>query len=369
MLEKRRYLMDVEDNIDSESNTDSTRKLASIQIVEKVEKHSGADSLEIVTILGWQIITKVGETSVGSKVIYCEIDSMLPHNAPWLPEAIKDRIIKEKLSGPFRVRTIKLRGELSQGLIIPLATSLPIGTDTLEIGHDVTELLAIEKYDPPAITGKGSLFQSRTAGNLPSHLINKTDEYRVQSCPEFLQDLAGEPYYMTVKMDGVSATYLINPETRKLMVCSRNMIRERPINTSLCPYWSVAVKHDIENKLKVMPHIAIQGEICGPKIQKNLAMLKEFSLFVFNVVNLNTKQRYPLDNMMFLCSDILNVPTVPLYEQGDCFNYYDVYQLLNKAKGTYAGTKNAREGLVIRSADQSISFKVINNDYLLKHGF
>ena len=355
-------------NQDIESNSDSKRKLASIQVVDKIERHADADSLDIATILGWQTITKIGEVILGERVIYCEIDSMLPYKAEWLPIAVKDRIAKENVAAPFRIRTIKLRGKVSQGLIIPLNNFLPLYLRSLEVGHDVTSILGITKYDPPPLSENCALFQSRRAGSFPSRLLNKTDERRIQSYPDLLTDLNGKPYNITVKMDGTSVTYLIDPQSQNFLVCSRNMVRERPINPSLCPYWCMAVKYDIEAKLKLIPHIAIQGEICGPNIQKNLAKLDSFELFVYNLIDINEKRRLPLYTMLSLCSSTLELQTVPLEERGPAFGYTNIKQLLDKAKGRYLGTKNAREGLVIRSIDQTISFKVINNEYLLKHG-
>ena len=369
-------------DMDLESNTDSTRKLASIQVVDRIHPHTGADSLELATILGWQIITRIGEVQKGDTVIYCEIDSLLPVNVDWLPQAVKDRIVKEGTKDYFRVKTIKLRGELSQGLIIPLGDTLPpIGP--IVVGNDVTDLLKIRKYEPPIFSyemgnhprrSDGTYVpftSSRPSGNFPSHLVKKTDETRIQSNPKLLELLKDKPYYIAVKLDGTSATYLLNPDTGELMVCSRNMIRKRPDDINTCPYWLMAVKYDLENKLKDMPHLAIQGEICGPTIQKNLLGLKNYEFFVFNIVDTRDRQIMALPDMIAFCSE-MRLSMVPIEESGTSYPHYfpcDIKGLLTRAQGTYPGTKNAREGLVVRAADQSISFKVINNDYLLKHGY
>lgn len=373
--------MDTDDVNILESNIDSTRTLASIQVIQAVEKHGDADALELSTILGWQIITRTGEVTPGTKVIYCEIDSMLPVNAPWLPSAIKDRILKEHTKDFFRVKTIKLRGELSQGLIIPIVDTLPeIGElnngnsidswNTLDVGHNVTEILKIRKYEPPALTGKFTLYATRSdTSNFPTNLINKTDEPRVQSSPKLFSRLLGKPYYMTVKLDGTSVTYLLDPESKELMVCSRNMIRKKPDNPNICPYWYIAVKYDIEKKLQTVPHLAIQGEICGPNIQRNLLRLKDLELYIFNIVDIRDRSKLEYNNMIVTCNEVLSLPHVPIEETGEQFHYENIKGLLGKAMGTYKGTKNHREGLVIRSTDQSISFKAINNNYLLKYGY
>ena len=366
-----------------ESNTNSTRTLASIQVIEKVEKHINADALELATILGWQIVTRTGEVTPGAKVIYCEIDSMLPVDAPWLPSAIKNRITKEQTIDFFRIKTIKLRGELSQGLIVPIVDTLPNSGEVnswneLEVGYDVTELLDLQKYEPPAFTGKFAVYGavSGNTSNFPTKFVNKTDEPRVQSNPKLFASLQWKPYYMTVKLDGTSATYFLDPATGELVVCSRNMIRKKPDNLSSeihdvinCPYWYIAEKYDIENKLRTVPHLALQGEVCGPNIQRNLLGLKDLELFIFNIVDIRDRSRLSFNDMIATCNEVLSVSHVPIEETGDQFNYETINSLLGKAAGTYKGTKSAREGLVIRATNQSISFKAINNEYLLKYGY
>lgn len=391
---------------EKETNTESDRKLGSIQLVDSIEKHFNADSLEIVTVLGWKVVTRIGEVKKGDKVIYCEIDSMLPGDAEWLPPAVKGRVEKQKDKKWFRVKTIKLRGQISQGLIIPIVKSLSDKFNNIEInadltdfgitkiinlrgqiseglivpiikslsdkfnniGADVTDLLGITKYEPPALGGKyKNKIKDGSGIKFPAHLLGKTDESRVQSKPKLLKALQGKEYYMTVKMDGTSGTFVIDPETQELLVCSRNLVRPKPDNLSVCPYWYIANKYNIKSKLENYPHLAIQGEICGPNIQKNLLKLGDLKLYVFNIVDTVRKTKLGFLEMLGLCSE-LDLETAPIEEFGDRFDY-DIDELLEKAEGTYKNTKSQREGLVVRSIDQNISFKVINNRYLLKHGY
>lgn len=348
-----------------ESNTDSIRKLASIQVVDTINPHLNSNSLQLATVLGWQIVIRENEVCPGDKVVYCEIDSLLPVTASWLPPAIQARIEQNKITDYFRVKTIKLRGEISQGLIIPLMGDLS-SLSELEVGTDVTSRLDIGKYEPPALTGKYSLYTTISGDPFPTGILDKTDEPRIQSRPQLLELLQGNPYYMTVKLDGTSATYLWNTETQELMVCSRNLTRKRPDNLKVCPYWYIAEKYQLENILKEYPYLGIQGEICGPNIQKNLLGLKDLHLFVFNLIDLRTRTRLPFFELMSMCEK-LSLPTVPIEQVGDIFPYCTVKELLALAKGHYHNTKNAREGLVVRSIDSSISFKIINNEYLLKY--
>lgn len=368
-----------------ESNTESTRKLASIQRVESVSKHTNADSLELVSVLGWQIVTRIGEAKPDDLIVYCEIDSVLP-NAEWLPNAIKSKLKDPK--DKHRLKTAKIRGEISQGLIVPLHSSMNFDVSSIttkDIGTNVTDFLEITKYEPPALTGKYAMFQTNSNLRFPSDIIKKTDETRIQSSPKLLKWMKGKPYYSTVKLDGTSATYFMGPkrlmnedsskdssnelsEEMTLIVCSRNQIRKRPKNLSVCPYWYIANKYNLEEKLKNNVNIAIQGEICGPNIQKNLLNLKDLDFFVFNVVDIREPggKRFGYKESIEYVHDTLKLKFVPVEDCGDEFGYESVTPLKKVAEGVYQNSKKTREGLVFRTQDSEISFKIINDKYLLK---
>lgn len=356
-----------------ETNTDSGRKLASIQQILKVEKHPNADSLDLVTVLGWQVIEKLGALKEGDLVVYLEIDSVIPADACFLPEAVKERISKQSDKTSYRVKTVKLRKEISQGLILPffLFENTPIDITQYREEDDVTGVLGIQKYEPPVFSGE---FASQSSGRkFPSDVLDKTDETRVQSSPKLMTRLQGLPFYVTEKCDGTSGTFLVHPDTQEFLVCSRNMIREKPEceegeEVETCAYWTIAQKYNLENLLQCEEnrHLAIQGEICGPNIQKNLLNLKEIDFFVFNIVDTRYRRSLPFQELVNECKR-LGLKMVPIEEYGDNFSYTTVGELLKKAEGKYRGSKQQREGLVFRSQYQKISFKVINNLYLLKN--
>lgn len=356
-------------NFHEETNTDTSRQLASIKFVNNIINHPNADNLELTIIEGWQIITRIGETKIGDKVIYCEIDSLLP-NQPWLPEAIKLKLNNQTNSEWFRLKTIKIRNEISQGLIIPISDTIK-HMNSYEIDTNVTIELGIKKYEQPTFSGSYNSASNGTngskVGNFPTNLINKTDEPRIQSSVKLLDMLQSLPYYITIKCDGTSASFVIDPSTQQLLVCSRNQIRNKPENIDECPYWSIAMKYDIERKLKQLGgKYGIQGEICGPKIQKNLLGLNNLDMFVFNIVDINTRKIVSYGTFIDITKQ-LDLQTVPIEEVGDSFCITDIKTLLAKAEGKYNNTKNQREGLVIRSQDCDISFKAISNAYLLKY--
>lgn len=306
------------------------RVLASVQVVDRVEAHPDADKLEVASILGWKVVTRLGEVVPGQKVVYLEVDSVIHKGMDWVPDHVKAKMEK---NGTMTIRTIKIRKQLSQGLIVPL--------DLGAIGDCLTERLGVTKApDGEPIDAGGKPF--------PVHLLDKTEQIRIQSEPDLIKRLLDRPYDITVKHDGTSATYLWDGD--EFVVCSRNQHAPRP-----SVYWDMAVKYDIAEKLRGTG-LAIQGEICGPKIQKNLLGLKEPMLYVFNVINLKTRQRG---------STFPGLPSVFHVDSGMRFKYDTVEKLLSLAEGKYPGTKNEREGIVV-TGEGGVSFKVISNKYLLK---
>lgn len=338
------------------------RKLASVQRVLAVESIPGADAIEAVRINGWQCVTKKGEFNVGDRGVYFEIDAV-PPDAPayrflWTPRGAEPGTVArpEKM----RIRTLRLRGCLSQGLLLPLeAAGVPADA---EDGTDVTALLGVGKYEPPLPAGMGD-----ARGTFP-RAVPKTDEIRVQSMPAVLDELRGKPYVITQKYDGTSATFLIDPDDGTFHACGRNW--------SILPggnaYWSVAERYGLEAKLRALGRYTIQGEVCGPGIQKNPVGLKQVSLFLFNAWDLIDHRHLDHDDLVALAAE-LGVPSVAVIEAGDQFAH-DQASLLALAEGLYPGTTNEREGIVIRpritayspTLNGRLSFKAISNRYLLK---
>jgi len=354
---------------------ENERKLASIQKILKIEPIDGADMIEKATVLGWSVVVRKGEFKEGDFVVYCEVDSFLPVT-PEFEFLRKSSYKKMEDKEGFRLKTCKLRGQISQGLILPL-TILPerlcydlegnkVG-DAYEYGEDVTETLGIVKWELP-ISAK---MRGEVMGSFPS-FIPKTDETRIQSAPEVLDELKGLPYYITEKADGTSMTAYYKSEEEN-GVCSRNL--ELKENDSVV-YWQVTKKYHILEALKELQELcgdsfALQMEIVAPGIQKNPMGLKEAEVRVFNLYNMSQKRYENYDRLAIFCFEN-NIPMVGLIERGEAFNY-TLEDLIEKAKGKYNSGKE-REGIVIRPAKETyscslkgrLSFKVLNNNFLLK---
>lgn len=346
------------------------RKLASIQKIKNIEPIENADAIEKATILGWNVVVKKGEFQPGDFAVYFEIDSLLPDEPEY--EFLKKSSWNSRYN-KIRLKSIKLRGVVSQGLALPLNKFPDINWSTYNEGDDLTELFGVEKYEPiiPA-----SLGGDVNKFNWP---ISRTDEMRCQSNPDYyFEAMKGKQYNITIKLDGTSASFILckNDEGKiEFHVCSRNYSLKYKEDNTL---WQIAVKYNLEKKLKdyfleTEDMLAIQGEVCGPGIQKNRLNLSEHEFFVFNIINVDTGERISFESMGIM-GNVFGLKTVPILEQGSNFPYKTVPELLNLAKGKYkdhidtAVAKQDREGIVIRTNDQSVSFKVINNDFLLKGG-
>lgn len=338
------------------------RKLASIQYVHHITPIEGADRIECIHVLGWQCVANKGQFHVGDSCVYMEVDSFLPVCEQF--EFLRASSFRNSplLGDGFRLRTQKFKKQISQGLVQPLSI-LPEGN--YQIGDDVTELLGIRKWEVEERVSTGGEVLYEFPADIP-----KTDELRVQSYPELIEEFKRvKGYYITTKMDGTSMTMYW--KDGHFGVCGRNY---ELADTEKCAMWRYAHRNGIPERVAEsnIGNIAIQGEFCGPNIQKNRLQLIRPEWYVFTMIDLETHRRLPLHKMQELCR-LLKLQMVPLEEEKDEFFYDSVEVLLERAKGKYPSGMN-KEGIVIRpiepiyseTIEGPLSMKVLNNDYLLK---
>lgn len=326
------------------------RKLASVQRILDIKPIPDADVIEVATVEGWEVVVGKGQHQVGDLCVYFEIDSMLPLDK--FPE-----IVKYNPRG--RIKTVKLRGQISQGFVIGLNTLFEKYPNTskefLNEGDDLTEVLGVVKYEPSASFSTGL-----PAGSFPYYIIARTDEDRIQSNRKYFQIFNQQPFVATIKYDGTSATFGWDED--KFFAASHNLKR---YDTPDCVYWKMARKYNLE----AFPReIVIQGEICGPGIQKNRLDLKEFDLFVFIIYDQNNKRYFTYDERVEFCN-IYGLKHVDLALRGNWFDFTTVNQLQDLTDRKYFNTRNQIEGLVFELdnfINKRCSFKVISNKYLLK---
>jgi len=328
------------------------RKLASIQKIRALAPIEGADAIETAAVLGWQLVVKKGEFQVGDLCVYCEIDSILPDKPEF--EFLKPR--------GMRIKTIRLRGQISQGICFPLSV-LPEGTPVVE-DTDVTEILGVVKWEMPVPASLAGLVK----GGFPS-FMPKTDETRVQVLQHLLDALAGTSCYVAEKLDGSSVTYYLR--YGEFGVCSRNLeLLEDPNNT----LWKVAHDLDVEQKLRALGgNFALQGELIGEGVNGNKLRLRGQTARFFNLFDIDRYAYLDFEDMV-RAFDRLDLPMVPVLDEN--------FALLNDipalvAMATRRSTVSPEvwaEGIVIRPLKEQrfegerVSFKAINPEFLLKFG-
>jgi RNA ligase (TIGR02306 family) len=295
--------------------------------------------------------------------VYCEIDSFLPIRDEF--EFLRKSSYKKMGDQEgFRLKTIKLRGQVSQGLILPIGV-IPVAqfasAHDLPEGMDVTEMLGIVKYEPPI----PAELAGKVKGLFPSFL-HKTDEERVQNLVKEYGEWkyqSKHKFYVTEKLDGSSATYYIN--NGEFGVCSRNLeLLETEGNT----FWKVARELDLENKIKSLgKNICFQGELIGEGIQGNPYKIKGHTVRFYTGFDIDKRERIPFINFAVTLQD-LSLDIVPVLNEDYGFMLPEtVEDMLKYAEGKSVLNANTeREGVVVRSMDGTISFKAISNKFLLE---
>lgn len=356
------------------------RKLASVQVISKLSPIPDADKIEVAEMdgLGWQIVVKKGEFKLGEPVVYVEIDSQLPDK----PEF--DFLRKDK----FRIKTRKMRGQVSQGICFPMSILPP--HPQYCTGDDVTEILGVTNYKD-AEEVKDSISPKKTSKVLdllfkytitrpiaklitsltkvkkepwPSFIV-KTDEKRIQNDPHFFDKV--NFYYATEKLDGQSCTFFLKKKLfgYEFGVCSRNLWLK---TKHKCNWWDMAEKYDMEKRLKELGiEMYVQGEICGPSVHGNKYGFKEKKFFIFNCFLLK-EQRFLTYYEMASLAGKLGCDVVPLVPIMAKVKTVEEAVEWSQGESIFNGTM-PREGIVVRylALNTKRSVKVINPEFLLRY--
>ena len=344
------------------------RKLASIQRIWKTEPIEGADRIERAYVLGWQCVVNKGQFQPMDLAVYFEIDSFLPVREEFEFMRATSYRKTDIMGEGFRLRTMKFRGQVSQGLLLPINQFPEIPADA-PLGMDVTELLGVKKWEIEEMATTGGT----VIGNLPVD-VPHTDETRVQAEPDLIEEFAGLEYYISTKMDGSSHSVSLDEDG--FHVTGHNYEYK---DDGKSAFYELVKRDDIESKMrkyyeeKGLHLLTVQGELCAPGIQKNRLKLIRPEWYVFTV-RVNGK-RLGLKQMQEICKNI-GLQTVPIEEVGMDLpsRYPTVEALLERADGEYPkGGK--KEGIVIRPTEPvfsdrisaDLSMKVVSNKYLLKN--
>lgn len=344
------------------------RKLASIAEITYIKPIEGADAIECAIVnSGWPVVVKKGEYQVGDVAIYLEIDSWVPHElAPFLSKGQEPREYNG-VKGE-RLRTVKLRGQISQGLLLPIDQGSVFADAS--VGENVSHILGVQKWEPPIPAQLAGTMK----GNFP-HFIPKTDQERCQNLRKDIFEIhKDEIYEVTTKLDGSSMTVYV--KDGEIGVCSRNIdLKETEGNS----FWKVAREQNIVDALLEISkdkgeEYAIQGELIGEGIQGNPEKLKGQRFYLFDIYSI-TEGRYLRANERYSILDSMNnlygadIEHVPIID-GDlrvAQAYDTIDDLLEYAEGSSLNPQTKREGLVFKSWESDFTFKAIANSYLLKH--
>ena len=416
-------------------NKNGERELAYLVKVEAITPMN-ADRLECVHIGGWHCVVGKGEFKVGDPAVYFEVDSLLPAVAPFS----EMEFLRSK---NFKIKTQKIRGEYSQGLLMPVSawdwtfhedeqglcvlTNVELPVDpgrVLRLDDEsrfLTGRLGVTYADPGDNTRKSSgpdkykkmsarhpkIFKQKWAKWLMRRewgrkvmffffgkkkdkknswpaWVKKTDEERIQNCPDILK--VDTKWIATEKVDGSSTTFTLRKQGRKytFLVCSRNVVFDKPdkkcfYDTNI--YTEMAEKYQMESVLRDMmtfrrenlgeddlEFITIQAETYGAGVQRRDYGLKDHDMAIFNII-FGYKDGYTIrlnPNAGLEYAKMFNLPYVPvvstLMELPKTSE-----EVVAMADGKSAIDGGMREGLVFRSSDGTLSFKAVSNDFLIKY--
>lgn len=352
-----------------------TRKLVTVRQINDIKPIEGADAIECIVVDGWKLVSKKNEFSKGDNCLYFEIDSFLPivEQFKFLEKSGSIRKMGE-VEG-YRLRTVKLRGQVSQGLALPLEKfkGFNITKEDIENKNDLSKKLGVILYETPT----PAELAGQIKGNFPS-FIRKTDQDRIQNCFNKIKDL-DITYEVTVKHDGSSCTaYYNNGGTG---VCSRNLDLKYSDSNS---FWKVVNDYNLIAGLEELGlNIAMQFELVGSGIQGNKEKINGIDIRVFDIWDIDNQQYVLPNERKNIINKLNNTKSIstPLKEAipiANCFSIKDLSlaSILKLAEGKYSSGME-REGLVFKSNtfiideyhnEQRISFKVISNKFLLKEG-
>jgi RNA ligase (TIGR02306 family) len=362
------------------------RKLAYFVTIDELNPIKDADRIERASVKGWDVVVKKGEFNVGDLAVYLEVDSFVPTElAPFLTPAGKHPKEFNGVQGE-RLKTKRLKGVLSQGLLLPLSVMTHegigsgyyiygINNETVivnkEEGADCTVVLGIQKWEKPL----PAQLAGQVKGNFPTHLVPRTDQDRIQNVAgKVLNHIKNghDIWAVQEKLDGSSCTMLID-DTGEFVVCSRNLALKRSEENA---FWKEGMQ--FENAITALwvnegKHLAFQGELIAQNIQGNPYKMnvgeQEFRLFdIYDI----EKKTYLSEPEVIEIANRIGMKTVPTLFKFSADLEPDITPrglsdlLLEHADGVSVLAKVDREGLVFKSIkDPNISFKAISNKWLL----
>ena len=342
-------------------------QLATFETITEIVPIEGADRIELAKVQGWQSVIRKGDYKAGDKVVFVPIDTVLTP-AVWN----KHLWDKNDPTKPIRVRTVRMRGAISQGLIFP--TSLVSAQEIWDHMDDPTEdvsiagMLGITKYEKQIHASLAGVAK----GDFPSQFVSKTDEDNLKSNTRAFAELKKcHAVSITLKLDGTSATF-IKELDGTFRVCSRNLELHDDVENA---HWQMAREYQLQELMK--SGTVLQGEIVGPRVQKNPMGLNAPELFCFNYKDLKTNKYVHVDEhtLDLIPTGLKWVPHVATLSQA-AFQYETIESLQELANKQQYANGAVAEGIVLRGLNEAgdlmyseslrkmLSVKIINQNYV-----
>ena len=348
--------------------------------VDNVEAHPNADRLDIATIKGWQCVVSRGDFVAGDKGLYIPIDSILPID---VEEKIFGPESKVKLS-KSRVKTIKLRGAISQGLLTRLST---LDLDpSLEIGTDLKEELKIKKYEPSKRQQSGLMggykvprktntnFKKYTSIENVKNYVNLFKDTDVVSVTEKIHGTNFRAGYVKRNLDSIwkkALNFIGILSDYEFVYGSHNVqlqksVAVKSVSTNV---YLEAVKRDRLSEL-LKPGEVIYGEIYGSSIQKNYMYDCKEGQRKSVYFDLMKDGKYLTPDEFAVWCKYTDIQRTPELYRGP-FDFDKIKSIL-KGNSVMTPTQKIIEGGVCKSLYRVPSIigrkvlKFINDDYLLK---
>lgn len=295
--------------------------LCKIEVVPVVlEKHSNADSLSLVKVFdGYVVVVRTDDWLGVNKAAYIPPDNIVP-----------DRPEFAFLDGKFRIKTKRLRGVMSQGLLVPVP-------DEFNIGDDMTEYFGITRYVPP-------LDAKIVAGEVGETPLHPGPKYDIESWFKYKSLIEGRFIIITEKIHGTNSRFSYCSRDEKMFVGSRSFYRKE---SEASIYWKMLTQYpQIKDFCKAHPNVTLYGEIYGwVQTLRYGASPGVHNFKAFDVYDPVIRRFWDWDISKPTLEEF-NIPCVPIIAAGVCND--ELIEPLINGPSQVPGAPHCREGIVIK---------------------
>ena len=382
------------------------RKLVTVRKISEINDIKGADRIKVAVVDGWEVVVKANEFVQGSYCVFFEIDSFIPVEDTRFEFMHSSSLRSYEGKKGVRVKTIKLRGQVSQGLALPVSAFPEIEdaisglTEEEVLDSSFDELLGVVKYDTftarRGSTGGPKIIPAHAAGAFPWY-IPKTDEERIENLWQKRERLCdgdiSKQFYYTLKVDGSSTTVFLADERLgyydgididengfQAVVCSRNLALKYDADAT---FWKAVESSGVIAAIKAIKKatgrtLAIQGETLAPCIQGGREKFEEPTFLAFCAYDID-EHKYLSYNEFIKIMDYWDIPRVPVLKGGSPFTEFstinEMKDFVDTIKENFGDDvfADVPEGIVFHPVSEAgnssrKSFKCISRKYLLATG-